>query len=58
MKKLIASIILSVTIFSCTVPKDGEQENIATSKLEMMTNLGNEDTVKVVKDTVANTPAH
>ena len=50
MKILIASIILLVTIFSCTVPKDGEQENIATSKLEMLTNLGN-DTAKVEKDT-------
>ena len=51
-KKLIAYIILSTVFVSCTIPKDGEQENIATSKLEMLTNLGN-DTAKVATDTTA-----
>ncbi len=52
MKKLAAYFILAIIVVSCNIPKDGEQENIATSKLEMLTNLGN-DTVKVVKDTAS-----
>jgi len=57
MKKLAAYFILAIIVVSCNVPKDGEQENIATSKLEMLTNLGN-DTVKVVKDTTVQPEAH
>ncbi len=53
MKKLTVYFILVIAFVACNVPKDGEQENIATSKLEVLTNLG-EDTAKVVKDT-ANT---
>ncbi len=58
MKKTIIYFSFALALVCCNVPKDGEQENIATSKLEMMTNLGNEDTVKVVKDSTAHSEAH
>jgi hypothetical protein len=58
MKKLILYSIIVLSFISCNIPKDGEQENIATSKLEVLTNLGNEDSNKVVKDTVSHLEAH
>ena len=57
MKNLVLVIIVAV-IASCNVPKDGEQENIPTSKLEVLTNLGNEDSSTVVKDSTAHSAEH
>lgn len=54
MKKVAVYFILAVAFVACNVPKDGEQENIPTSKLEVLTNLG-EDSTNVIKDT---TQAH
>lgn len=54
MKKIAVYFILAITSVACNVPKDGEQENIPTSKLEVLTNLG-EDSTNVIKDT---TQAH
>ncbi|MBL7909725.1 MAG: hypothetical protein JNJ41_01565 [Bacteroidia bacterium] len=50
MKKVTLYFIVAVAFVACNVPKDGEQENIPTSKLEVLTNLG-EDSTNVVKDT-------
>ncbi len=57
LRGLCVSVVSLLILQSCNIPKDGEQENIATSKLEMLTNLGN-DTAKVVKDTTAKPEAH
>ena len=57
MKKIVICIVV-VIVASCNVPKDGEQENIPTSKLEVLTNLGDEDTAKVAKDSTAHSEAH
>ena len=57
MKNLVLVIIVAV-IASCNVPKDGEQENIPTNKLEVLTNLGNEDSSTVVKDSIAHSAEH
>ena len=58
MKKTVAYLFFLVAFASCNVPKDGEQENIPTSKLEVLTNLGDEDTAKVVKDSTAHSETH
>jgi hypothetical protein len=50
MKKAAMLLILAGTFVACNVPKDGDQENIPTSKLEVLTNLG-EDSTNVIKDT-------
>ena len=57
MKNLVLVIIVAL-IASCNVPKDGEQENIPTSKLAVLTNLGNEDSSTVVKDSTAHSAEH
>lgn len=49
MKKIIICFVV-IVVASCNVPKDGEQENIPTSKLEVLTNLGDEDTAKAAGD--------
>lgn len=52
MKKVAVYFILAVAFVACNVPKDGEQENIPTSKLEVLTNLA-DDTAKVAADSTA-----
>lgn len=61
MKNLVLVLVLVLVvavIASCNVPKDGTEENIPTSKLEVLTNLGDEDTVKVLKDSTAHSEVH
>ena len=50
MKKVAVYLILAVALVACNVPKDGEEENIPTSKLEVLTDLG-EDSTNIIKDT-------
>ncbi|MEO6304784.1 MAG: hypothetical protein ABIP51_16605 [Bacteroidia bacterium] len=50
MKKVALFVIVVGAFVACNVPKEGEQENIPTSKLEVLTNLG-EDSTNVIKDT-------
>ncbi|MBA3682301.1 MAG: hypothetical protein H0W73_14250 [Bacteroidetes bacterium] len=50
MKKVIIGVVV-LAFASCNVPKEGEEENIPTSKLEVLTNLG-EDSTNIIKDTV------
>jgi hypothetical protein len=45
MKKVIIAVIV-LAFASCNVPKQGEEENIPTNKLEVLTNLA-DDTTKV-----------
>ncbi|MEI8137520.1 MAG: hypothetical protein WCH21_09385 [Bacteroidota bacterium] len=49
MKKIIICFFV-IVVASCNVPKDVEQENIPTSKLEVLTNLGDEDKAKAAGD--------
>jgi hypothetical protein len=49
MKKVIIGMIV-LALASCNVPKEGEEENIPTNKLEVLTGLGDEDTAKVAAD--------
>ena len=51
MKKLITCSIFLIAFVACNVPKDGDKENIPTSKLEVLTNLG-DDTTSVAKDSI------
>jgi len=44
MKKVIIFSILVIAFVACNVPKDGEQEDVPTSKLEVLTNLGDDTT--------------
>lgn len=44
MKYMIASLLV-LLFFACNIPKDGEQENIATNKLEALTSLADIDTL-------------
>ena len=46
MKKLAACFALAGIFVSCNIPEKGNEENIPTSKLEVLTSLGNEDTLK------------
>ena len=51
MKKAAMLFILASAFAACNVPKDGEQENIPTSKLEVLTGLGDEDSTKTADST-------
>jgi len=50
MRKIVLCIVIAGAIVSCNVPKDGEEESIATNKLEALINLEKEGTEK--EDTV------
>lgn len=52
MKNLVACFILLGIFTSCNVPKDGNEENIPTSKLEVLTSLGDEDSIIEKQDTI------
>lgn len=51
MKKVIIGIVV-LAFASCNVPKEGEEEKIPTSKLEVLTDLA-DDTTKVAADSTA-----
>ncbi len=53
MKNIGLCFILVGMFVSCDLPKDGE--DIPTSKLEVLTSLGDEDTVKTVEETQVET---
>lgn len=50
MKKIIIGIIV-LAFASCNVPKEGEEEKMPTSKLEVLTGLGDEDSTKTADST-------
>jgi len=52
MKKVAMLLILAGTFVACNVPKEGEEEKIPTSKLEILTELA-DDTTKVAADSTA-----
>ena len=50
MKKFALYFILTGFLFSCNVPKNDSEENISINKLEILTSLGEEDTVKIIEE--------
>ncbi|MDO8999586.1 MAG: hypothetical protein Q7W45_07465 [Bacteroidota bacterium] len=50
MKKIIMYCAFVGVITSCNIPKDGEGENVPTSKLEILTSLGDDDTTGVLAE--------
>lgn len=50
MKNIGFYFLLIGLLTSCNIPEEGQGENIPTSKLEVLTSLGDEDTVKPVEE--------